>query len=197
MSTTDTQSPTLPQVAESLGITIQSSSPMPGVEKATTKESKDWPHIAYQVTLSHKGREVWSGPYRLGVGHVKYPKKGAFAKIHMTERESSVLKTLQESPNAVWKDASSYEIHASLAAKLAKAQQVTPKLADVLHSLLSDGSPHFDSCSFEEWASEYGYDTDSRKAESIYRECLETGRKLARAFSPSDLEALRQAAQEY
>lgn len=31
---------------------------------------------------------------------------------------------------------------------------------------------------FENWASEYGYDTDSRKAESIYQACLDIALKL-------------------
>lgn len=32
--------------------------------------------------------------------------------------------------------------------------------------------------SFEEWAGNFGYDTDSRKAERIYQHCLATGDKL-------------------
>ena len=42
-----------------------------------------------------------------------------------------------------------------------------PTAADVLECLLSDLSGADDS--FEDWASEFGYDPDSRKAEKIYR----------------------------
>lgn len=42
--------------------------------------------------------------------------------------------------------------------------------ADVLESLAADAAG-FEQCggSFEQWASEYGYDADSRKAEKVYR----------------------------
>ena len=33
---------------------------------------------------------------------------------------------------------------------------------------------------FEDWAGEYGYDTDSRAAEKIFRACMAQGEKLAR-----------------
>jgi hypothetical protein len=44
-----------------------------------------------------------------------------------------------------------------------------PTLADVLDCLASDAAGFQNAASFEDWASEYGYDTDSRKAEKIYK----------------------------
>jgi hypothetical protein len=44
-----------------------------------------------------------------------------------------------------------------------------PKAADVLDCLASDVSGFINARSFEEWCGEYGYDTDSRKAERTYR----------------------------
>lgn len=72
-----------------------------------------------------------------------------------------------------------------------------PTVPDVMASLLLDGSAHFDSQDFEDWAIDNGYDTDSRKAERTYQECLKTGRALSRAFTPAELEALREAANDY
>ncbi|MDH3376214.1 MAG: hypothetical protein OEQ39_04500 [Gammaproteobacteria bacterium] len=43
-----------------------------------------------------------------------------------------------------------------------------PDLADVLNCLASDAAGYENAQDFEEWASEYGYDADSRKAETIY-----------------------------
>lgn len=43
-----------------------------------------------------------------------------------------------------------------------------PKLEDVLDCMASDASGAETAGSFEEWCSEYGYDTDSRKAEKTY-----------------------------
>jgi hypothetical protein len=57
---------------------------------------------------------------------------------------------------------------------------VAPQAADVLYSLLLDSSAA--SQSFESWASEFGYDTDSRKAEATYRACQQNADKLARVL---------------
>ena len=52
-----------------------------------------------------------------------------------------------------------------------------PRVEDVLHSLFSDSSAK-DFDSFEDWAGAYGYDTNSRKAEQTYYECLNTANML-------------------
>lgn len=44
-----------------------------------------------------------------------------------------------------------------------------PTSRGVLDCLLSDASGADNARSFEEWASEYGYSNDSRKAEKVYR----------------------------
>ena len=70
-----------------------------------------------------------------------------------------------------------------------------PPLTDVLYSLLLDGGAA--EYSFEEWASNYGYDSDSRKAEATYNECRDIGRQLERMFTRDELAALREAFQDY
>lgn len=44
-----------------------------------------------------------------------------------------------------------------------------PELADVLDCLASDACSYDNARDFEDWCAEYGYDTDSRKAERTYR----------------------------
>jgi hypothetical protein len=58
------------------------------------------------------------------------------------------------------------------------AHKKPPTLADVLDCLASDASGVDNAQSFEDWASEYGYGTDSRKAERTYRICEEQAQKL-------------------
>ena len=58
------------------------------------------------------------------------------------------------------------------------AHKKPPTLAEVLDCLASDASGVDNAQSFEDWASEYGYDTDSRKAERTYRICEEQAQKL-------------------
>lgn len=50
------------------------------------------------------------------------------------------------------------------------AHKKAPKLAEVLYCLALDASG---VQSFEDWASEFGYDTDSRKAERTFNTILE------------------------
>jgi hypothetical protein len=160
---------TLQLIASRFGITIESSSPRGEVEPAQSKDSKPWPHIAYDVTLKRNGRDIWKGPYKLGVGHVKGFRQGQLSMLEFQR----------------------------IAASLAKIQKVAPKLPDVLHSLMMDGSPYFQGASFEEWAGDYGYDTDSRSAEKTYAACMDTGRQMSRAFTAEELAQLQEAAREY
>lgn len=48
-----------------------------------------------------------------------------------------------------------------------------PTAAGVLYCLLSDTASVDNARSFEEWANDLGYDTDSRKAEALFRSCEE------------------------
>jgi hypothetical protein len=53
-----------------------------------------------------------------------------------------------------------------------------PEPADLLLSLASDARCAQDARSFEEFASDMGYDPDSRKAEKIYQACKDTALQL-------------------
>jgi hypothetical protein len=44
-----------------------------------------------------------------------------------------------------------------------------PSAEDVLESMLLDASGYENAQGFADWCSEYGYDSDSRKAEAVYR----------------------------
>lgn len=179
-------------LATELGVTLQCSAPSAGVDKPRDKEAKPWPHIAYTVTLSRNGREIYSGPYKLGVGHIKIKAPQHF-EGQSPKFDLAVYNALRNNPHATLKDPME---HANFAAICAKAQKVTPSLPSVLHSLLMDGSAHFDAPSFTEWCSEYGYD-DSISARETWEACCEVGRKLARAFSYSEIEQLREAVSNY
>lgn len=46
--------------------------------------------------------------------------------------------------------------------------------------------------SFEDWCNDYGYDTDSRRAESIYQACQKQWREVVGFFTPEEIEKLRE-----
>ncbi|HUT63574.1 MAG TPA: hypothetical protein VMZ04_06425, partial [Anaerolineae bacterium] len=60
-----------------------------------------------------------------------------------------------------------------------------PTVSDVLNCLASDASGIENARDFNEWASEYGYDEDSREAERIYKVCQDQANQL-QAFLPDE-----------
>ena len=58
------------------------------------------------------------------------------------------------------------------------AHKKNPTLAEVLDCLASEASGVDNARSFEDWASEYGYDLDSRKAERTYQICKKQAQEL-------------------
>jgi hypothetical protein len=51
---------------------------------------------------------------------------------------------------------------------------------DILDSLVSDAWDYQQADSFEEWADNFGYDTDSRTAEKLYNQCGATVEPVVR-----------------
>lgn len=62
-----------------------------------------------------------------------------------------------------------------------------PTAYDILACISSD---HNCPETFEEWCAEFGYDTDSRRAEAVYRRCKDFAYKLIRFFTSEELAAL-------
>lgn len=170
-----------------LGMTLECSTPLGGVDG-------DWPHIAYSCRLVRNGREVWAGPFRLGIGHVRLPKSGSaeLMRLEMSREEESMLAAMNSRPHANFRNK---DLQASLCAKLAKAQNVRPDCEQVVSSLVMDGSAYFDGSRFEDWCADLGYSEDSRKALATFEACQEIGRALTRALSRQELDKLREWAQ--
>jgi hypothetical protein len=77
-----------------------------------------------------------------------------------------------------------------------KGEAIQPDPLDVVYSLISDSNV-LDYGGFEGWAAEYGYDTDSRSAESTYRACLEIALQLRAAIGEAGIASLQTAFQDY
>lgn len=63
-----------------------------------------------------------------------------------------------------------------------------PAMVDVLDCLASDASGVESARGFEDWCGDFGYDTDSRKAEATYRACRKQWASLQRLLG-ADLAA--------
>lgn len=179
-----TEKNTLKNTLEELGVTMTAFNPRAEV-------CDDWPGVRFSIIIS-RGRSTFNTAYSMGTGH--FPVKDLHASLHhLSARISDGIETLQRIPHTRFLDKS---LHADIAAAVQKIKKITPEMDDVMHSLLLDGAAYFDAFSFEEWCAEYGYDTDSRKAESIYRHCDDTGRSLARMFTSAELSQLRDLAND-
>src|SRR3990167_741535 len=53
-----------------------------------------------------------------------------------------------------------------------------PDIEDVLSCLASDAAGIANSLNFDAWCGEYGYDTDSHRAERLYKVCKREAKKL-------------------
>lgn len=71
-----------------------------------------------------------------------------------------------------------------------------PQESDIFNSLLLDTS-NVEGETFEDWAGNFGYDTDSRKAEKSFNACKEELVSLQRLFSKSELNDLREIFADY
>jgi hypothetical protein len=73
---------------------------------------------------------------------------------------------------------------------------ILPDPLDVFFCLVSD-STAIDHPSYESWASDLGYDPDSRKGEAAYRECLAHGLALRAAVGDTGLAELKAAFRDF
>lgn len=102
--------------------------------------------LKWDVTLRHRGDRVLTCEYTAGIGHApSYPAAAAYD-----------------------------ECRTGYSAGIGRTKPILPDIKDFVQSICLESSA-LDYRSFEDWAREYGYDEDSRKAEKMYRECLQHG----------------------
>lgn len=65
-----------------------------------------------------------------------------------------------------------------------------PTLTDVLDCLASDAGAVENANGFKDWASDLGYDTDSRQAEKTYKVCVKQADMLKALLGDSEYETL-------
>lgn len=145
-------------------------------------------NINWRIFLRGKTGAALQTDYMQGWGHLpNNVKPKAFGRMLVDEAEA-IKRTCETGNTSPWSDAPGFIGK--------KTTLPAPLLRDVLYSLLMDADA-INYASFEDWAIDFGYDVDSRKAESIYRACLEIGLKLRAMIGNDALEQLRTAFQDY
>ncbi len=144
--------------------------------------------LNWLVTL-RKGHQEIKTDYMQGQGHVK-GYKSKMGGMTMYEKEDQDTRLEKACEEGRW-----------VTAILSTGSVFTkphpgPLLKDVLYSLVMD-SDALDYPTFEDWADCFGYDTDSRSGEKVYRACLEIALKMRAMFGDAGLEKLREVFQDY
>jgi len=65
-----------------------------------------------------------------------------------------------------------------------------PTAGEVLSCLITEATSVLNANSFEDWASDFGYDPDSRKAEAAYRACGKISKQVKRFLGDNWAEGL-------
>ena len=85
------------------------------------------------------------------------------------------------------------QVRAAETGRTIRGRIPAPLLIDVLYSLVMDADV-INYTTYEDWASSFGYNEDSRKGEKIYRQCLEIALQLRQLI---DLDAAAEAFADY
>lgn len=168
-------------IVQDLGLSITSEF----VPFSKSRNAKSWRSLNWVVTLYRNGKPVLVSNYSAGVAHCP-----GYSRYRANSPDQKLAIDF-EIENGFAADV----FPSGYAMKLA-GYPVLPDLVNIVSSILTD-SEVIEYSSFEEWANSVGYDADSRKAESIYRECLRIGLGLRSAFGDSELLRLRESFQDY
>lgn len=166
--------------AQQLGVTMTTEF----IPWSKSRNAKPTPKISdrslnWRVTLHHKGRVILTADYTAGIGHCPSYNWRDAAKPTLRFAEAIAHET----------ETGTWFLEGST---VFRGKPILPDFADVLTSFAAD-SDVLDHPTFESWASEFGYDTDS-KAEAIYRACLDITLRLRASIGEDGLALLREAA---
>ena len=188
MTTTSEAKQAILDVAAELGITMTAefvpwSKSRSAGEKST---SLNWKVSVWRKAVNSQGKAlILTTDYMVGCGHCP-----GYKQSDRTEEGQLVVRWECENGRAGFYRANT----GSVAGK--SANPILPDLADVLSSLASEADA-LNYSTYEERASDLGYDADSRKGEAIYRACLETALKKRNGIGEDGLKRLQEACRNY
>lgn len=154
---------------------------------STFGNGKPWESINWKATLKHNGREILRTDYSQGLGHAPAMKAKVKANVNQIMRENAAREEIESGMVCKW-DFGDRPFST-------RKPLPRPSVADLVSSLAMD-SDVLDHACFDDWAESLGYDTDSRKAESIYRATLEHALALRNSIGNANLVQLQEYARE-
>lgn len=170
------------EAIESLQLSIKSTF-IPFSQSRNKREK--YPSLNWSVTLEKNGKPVLTTDYMAGCAHVP-----GYKQMDRSIAHAEMIRQACETGYSYPK----WSIHTLNL--WVKGPKIEPKAVDVIYSLVMD-SDVLNYSSFEDWASNFGYDADSRSAEKTYRACLEIALAFRAAVGESGLTMLAEAFQDY
>lgn len=142
---------------------------------------KEWPCDLWRIVFTAQNHGEFVTEFRTGLGH------------RLTNLRFGKLSTAQQIGVKALKEVTGM---ASACVKIDDfTYTVAPTQANVLYCLLADANCGDDT--FDDFCSNLGYDTDSRKALETYLACQETNTKLNKFFSRETINTLQELLQDY
>lgn len=133
--------------------------------------------LNWRITLTKAGRPVVTTDYSAGIGHCP----------SYSQREAA-------RPSLDYAEKIARETETGLTANLSR-KRIQADTVSMFASLVQEADV-IDHPTFESWARDLGYDVDSRKAETLYRACLEIGLALRAALGDILLQEAQTLARE-
>ena len=185
------QAETLNEAATRLGLAVTAK--FVPFSKSRSKD-QDQPNLNWVVTLTKDGRHVIDTEYSAGQGHCpayklrKQPKQDTCWPLRFDQVQRSAI--------AMECETGKVHVVGYSGRVEPKSAPILPNEIDVIYSLIADASV-LDYRNFDEWASEYGYDSDSLKALAIYDACLDIALAVRSGLGEKTLAVLQTASQDY
>jgi len=160
------------------------------VENDDLNQKKSWLHDEWRVTIELNGKS-YSDKYMTGIGHRKLAfgvknegrKYYTISGVVAFSDKEACEKNLLLVPH----------IHLNNDGTIRKEDKGYPKAWEVVCAWLGDANCDM---SFESWASEYGYNSDSISYREIYLHCQRIRDGIRRVFGDAMLAELHEAAQD-
>lgn len=150
-----------------------------------TEKSLNW------VVTIKRGEQFISTDYMQGIGHVP-GRPQSFARTLYEQRIREEYDKASEDGRYL----TSVTRHPGSPMFGTRKPLPGPTLDDVLYCLVMDAEAASET--FEDWCANFGYDTDSRKAEATYNACVQIGIKLRNLLGGGDkLQRLRDLFEDF
>jgi len=165
------------------GVTAKVSAALGAVDETGDHAKRPWPHTAYVVTYKSGELVTVELPYKMGIGCVlhsflrpiealnhwpvgcKYTESDSYTARNMLNGKQRHLHNQAELAAKIVNI-----FNASQSVKQGYKKPLGAQPAEVLATVCGDALEAIES-TFEDWAGNFGYDSDSRKAEAIYNTC--------------------------